>query len=98
MCYCRTRLRIAPELLAPTYTFGAPPVLAVDLTKPKEYQQALPAPSEDDSGATTTSYNSGSTDYPGFSASYTTDVLRVLDLSSDHVRHFVQGLDVVRGF
>lgn len=97
MCYCRTRLSLPPAALAPAFTFGAPACLAVDagvsvpsrgllLNAAPPLPSAVPSPSAASSSPTSDGYAA---------APRALDALAALDLGPDHVRHFVQGLDVV---
>jgi len=111
MCYCRTRLRLPPEAIAPAWTFGAPACLAQEQMRGPVVRNALPppaSPSPSTSSSATASppvstsaaavdpQGLGDT-FPGFAArsSSDADALAVLDLTPEHVRHFVQGLDVI---
>jgi hypothetical protein len=97
MCYCRTRLSLPPAALAPAFTFGAPACLAVDagVSIPSRgllLNAAPPLPS----AVASPSAASSSPTSDVYAAPRALDALAALDLGPDHVRHFVQGLDVVR--
>jgi hypothetical protein len=104
MCYCRTRLCLPASALAPAFTFGAPAVLAVDTSAPVPGRGLLlsaapsSSPSPDAAPASTAAATSFAhpTSLDPSVGPLRLDALAALGLAHDHVRHFVQGLDVVR--
>jgi len=93
MCYCRSRLNLPLEVISPTYTFGAPPVVARD-TSARSSARVFPAgfrkPVVEPASTSKLSKNKA-----GPPVQSTTDALTAMQLTPYHVQQFVQGLDII---
>eukprot|EP00959_Pyramimonas_sp_CCMP1952_P340476 7131442-Pyramimonas_sp.AAC.1 len=91
MCYCRSRLNLPADAISPSYTFGAPPVVARDTSAgskarvfPAGFRKPIVEPAST-SGTELSTNNAGPK----------TDALVAMQLSPYHVQQYVQGLDII---
>jgi hypothetical protein len=103
MCYCRTRLNMSASMILPSYTFGAPPVVAYDVmaagvSLSDKSKTTLPT-GRSKSNSPPSLYNSVESKVTTSEASSdcdtVCDALSAVQLPPHHVHQFVQGLDVI---